>query len=450
MAVCQGQRVFTGDSPTMQALRLALQLRCDPGGARPYDDIADEFPRLPVTGDFNGDGKTDVLDYAAGSRPDHLWYGTANGFRAGATVSINGLYFPFVGDFNGDGRDDVLWFSLLPGGETSVWYGSGGSKPFVAGPALDAPQFIPQSGDDGDMYIPGIGDFDGDGKADIGWLDEGIDLPGMHAKNASIIWYGRANGFHVASATVPTPPCVSIDNEAAKADDVVGITITISVCSAMVADFNGDGKADLLFYRSGSGADALEYSTGTGFHAGPAISVSGLYEFPFGGDFNGDGKGDVFWYAPGPGTTTSGTARRVASGPASVWKSTAPTSRSAATSMATARPTSSGTRLVRTRLPVVRTASGFRDGPTIGVNGTLRAERRRLQRRRQGRHRLAVAERQPVAHLVRRGVGVPRRQPGQALTMRRPSRCQRSCARDRNRPRINRGRGARQRHAAAP
>ncbi|HEY1738846.1 MAG TPA: VCBS repeat-containing protein [Acidimicrobiia bacterium] len=297
-AVCQDQRALTGNSPEMQTLRLALHLRCDSTGARSFDDIDDAFPRIPATGDFNGDGKTDVLDYASGNRSDQLWYGTATGFRAGAPVSISGLYFPFVGDFNGDGKDDVLWFPLLPGGETSVWYGSGGSKPFVAGPALDAPQFIPQSGGGADMYVPGLGDFNGDGKTDIGWLDEGFDVSGT-GRRASIIWYGRSNGFQAASMTVPTPPCFTLDNNrAAKADDV--IQITVSVCSSIVEDFNGDGKTDLLFYRSGSEPDAIEYSTGTGFRAGPAISVSGLYEFPFAGDFNGDAKSDVFWYAPGP------------------------------------------------------------------------------------------------------------------------------------------------------
>ncbi len=276
---CRSARAFVGASPTMQAARLVLAARCDAAAGRPLAATPD-VRRSPVVGDFNGDGRSDVFVYAAGTRADRLWYGTGTSFRTGAAVNVNGFYFPFVGDFNGDGHDDILWFPLLAKGETSVWYGAGGSTPFRHGPLLHAPTIAAQS--PGDTYIPGIGDFDADGKADIGWLDFPVDAPGTSAKDASIIWYGRAPGFHVGSNTVATPPCG-----------------TSGVCTDGVADYNGDGRADILFYRSGRAADAIVYSTGTGFGAGPKMSVSGIYA-PFSNDFNGDGKSDVFWYAPGP------------------------------------------------------------------------------------------------------------------------------------------------------
>ena len=73
---------------------------------------------LPFAGDFNGDGRDDIFWYAPGDAPDQLWSGTAaRGFThgqplkpAGSAWNIQGDFEAIPGDFNGDGRTDILWY----------------------------------------------------------------------------------------------------------------------------------------------------------------------------------------------------------------------------------------------------------------------------------------------------------------------------------------------------
>jgi hypothetical protein len=115
------------------------------------------------TGDFNGDGKSDILWYAPGIAKDWLWRGTTTGFTAAPAVNVNGSYRPVSGDFDGDGKCDIVWYS--PTGADALWRGTGGG--FTAGLAVSF----------GPGYTPTSGDFNGDHKSDIYWQDPaGPDL----------------------------------------------------------------------------------------------------------------------------------------------------------------------------------------------------------------------------------------------------------------------------------
>jgi hypothetical protein len=71
-------------------------------------------------------------------------------------------------------------------------------------------------------------------------------------------------------------------------------------------DFNGDGKADLLWYNPSTGSTTLWFMNGTNYIGGGAL----LVDAPSGwrpivtGDFNGDGKADIVWYNPSTGVTS--------------------------------------------------------------------------------------------------------------------------------------------------
>ncbi|WP_266215704.1 hypothetical protein [Paraliomyxa miuraensis] len=162
---------------------------------------------IPAIGDFDGDGRADIMWHGVSNLPaglpdivDVLWLSrsTANQI-AFATIpkGVGQTYRPFVGDFDGDGIDDIFWHrswgmtsdgpSAWSTGPSFVWYfddtGGHEAKAF----ALDAD------------YSPYVGDFDADGCHDIAWFDSVGDTLN--------VWRGLANARDFdCGMTIPTPP----------------------------------------------------------------------------------------------------------------------------------------------------------------------------------------------------------------------------------------------------
>jgi hypothetical protein len=147
-----------------------------------------------LTGDFNGDGKADLV---AGGYPDnalHLFLNNGSGGfihkAAFPNWPANPGYTAVVGDFNHDNRMDVA-FEDKTGSFVTVWFGNGKSG-FTVGPTS---RIALPEGSVCDNYL-GMGDFDGDGRADL--ICQGIffeDFP---------VLYGDGAGHFVAGPAVHT------------------------------------------------------------------------------------------------------------------------------------------------------------------------------------------------------------------------------------------------------
>ena len=222
------------------------------------------LPSHPFKLDFNGDGFTD-LAWRGADGTIAVWNMTQNGFGARA-----GIFAPYLGgdltlrgtgDINGDGTSDLIW--QRANGSVEYWTSRGDTVTKVQGASGFGPG----------VAIQGIGDFNGDGKADLLWQ--------------------RADGvWTTTTADVRKIPLASLGT-IARFDDDFRIT--------GVADFNGDGRDDILF-RGSQGEfliqqpvtvadrpDQLETAPLRFTDPGQDWSVLSL------ADFNGDGRSDILW-----------------------------------------------------------------------------------------------------------------------------------------------------------
>jgi len=222
--------------------------------------------QIAATGDFNGDGRVDMLwRHNSGLISD--WLGQANGSFTdnGANSSSNPgttWHVAGTGDFNGDGRDDILW--RHDNGTVTEWLGQANG-----GFADNSANVLINPGTA--WKIVGTGDFNGDGRNDILWRNDN----GLVTE-----WLAQANGgFTDNSSNVLINP--------GTAWHVTG-----------TGDFNGDGRSDILWRNdNGLTTDWLGQTNGsftdnsTNFLVNPGVTwhVAAI------GDFDGNSTDDIVW-----------------------------------------------------------------------------------------------------------------------------------------------------------
>ena len=240
------------------------------------DNVFGNAPLGVATGDFNKDGKLDVVSLVeAGCGGNHINVTLGNGdgtFQAPISTlfgpdCVYGAYAIAVGDFSGDGQLDVALWGINNSGvsQIEIFLGTGTGS-FTYSNTYTAPN--------SNIFSPGpssivASDVNGDGK---------LDLVALTPENGVFVFLGNGDG------TFSTTPTNYL------------LTTTASPAFAVaVADLNGDGKLDLavnvnsgiailLNIGSGNFSPAVYYS-GPGGTANPGIAI---------GDVNGDKHPDVF------------------------------------------------------------------------------------------------------------------------------------------------------------
>jgi hypothetical protein len=215
-----------------------------------------------AVGDFNGDGKGDIVANASGPLGGNLSILLGNGdgtFQAPVSLNVGGIQVAsvIVGDFTGDGKADVVTGNAAPpnsGGPTLSLLAGNGNGTFQAHRTVNL-------GETGDALA--AADFNGDGKLDLA-------LASRSGANVAVLF----NGGGTFATTPAYPGNVLPSAEAA-------------------GDFNGDGKQDLVVTGIGGNAAVLINNGDGTFRAGPTLTVPGSPTSVVVGDFNGDGRQDV-------------------------------------------------------------------------------------------------------------------------------------------------------------
>jgi hypothetical protein len=328
-------RAIGNTMPDSPAHRTAIANGCSPraaatnfGSKEKWHDWFSPRSELPLLGDFNADGRQDIITFTLGSAAD-AWVSLSNGTGFDRSsiwhdfFGLNGEQLG-VGDFDGDGKDDIVVAAMNSAGTVYVARSTGVACLDGASPC----GFSSSSVWRGHVLAGEVmrtGDFNGDRKDDLAVFTKGstadvlVQTSTGSRFNSSSTWHT----FFSPNAEVPFVGDFNADGF----DDIVTFTLGSNADAWValsngrsfgassvwhqffgltgevlgVADMNGDGMDDIVTFVPGNGRVYVALSTGSSFGASRvwANSFASSGQVPFVGDVNADHRADAVLFTKG-------------------------------------------------------------------------------------------------------------------------------------------------------